>query len=183
MGERERERERENIPEDGGDVAEVGETAENLWPGVRDDRLEVGLGQHARVVESLHRLDDLVLLVGTGHLDDDGVPHVDDGVEEVEDMQELFGAGREVPGGEGTGVVVLPEEVQQPPGELLLDLLVLETPGVLHGFAADQTAPATGSLQLAHPAVGRHADCQTGPAERWKCFIFSKTLHGMPVLQ
>ena len=80
----------ENIPEDGGHVAEVGETAEDHWPGVRDNGLEVGLGHHSRVVERLHRLDDLVLLVGTGHRDDDGVANVDDGVDEVEDVKELL---------------------------------------------------------------------------------------------
>ena len=148
-----------NLPEDCCDIAEVRETAQDHWPGVRDDGLEVGLGHHARVVEGLHHLDDVVLVLR--HLDDDGVPDVDDGVEEVEDVDELLGAGREVPGGERTGVLVLPEEVQQLPGEFLLDLLVLQVPRVLHRLAAHQTAPPTGSLQLAHPAGGRHSHGQT----------------------
>ena len=40
----------------------------------------------------------------------------------VEDVDELFGAWRKVLGGESTGVLALPEEVQQSPGELLLHL-------------------------------------------------------------
>ena len=158
-----------NVPEDGGHVAEVGETAEDHWPGVRDDRLEVGLGHHPRVVERLHHRDDVLLLLSAGHRDDDWVADVDDGVEEVEDVKELLGAGREVPGGERTGVLVLPEEVQQLPGELLLDLLVLQVPGVLHRLAAHQTAPPTGSLQLAHPAGGGHSHGQTCPDHNRDC--------------
>ena len=154
-----------NVPEDGGHVAEVGETAENHRPGVRDDGLEVGLGHHARVVERLHRLDDFVLLVGTCHRNDDGVAHVDDGVDEVEDVKKLLGAWREVPGGESTGVLVLPQKVEEPPGEPLLDLLVLEVPGVPHRLAADEAAPPTGSLQLAHTAGSRHSNSQTGPED------------------
>ena len=150
-----------NLPEDGGDIAEVGETAQDHWPGVGDDGLEVRLGHHARVVERLHHLDDVVLVLR--HLDDDWVPDVDDGVEEVEDVNKLLGARREVPGGERTGVLVLPQEVQQLPGELLLDLLVLEGPGVLHGLTADQTTAPTGSLELAHPTGGRHSHRQTCP--------------------
>ena len=132
---------------------------------MRDDRLEVGLGHHPRVVEGLHHRDDVLLLLSAGHRDDDWVADVDDGVEEVEDVKELLGAGREVPGGERTGVLVLPQEVQQLPGQLLLDLLVLEVPGVLHGLAADQTTSATDSLQFAHAAGGRHSHCETCPGE------------------
>ena len=154
-----------NVPEDGGHVAEVGETAEDRGPGVGDDGLELGLGHHARVVEGLHHRDDLLLLVSAGHRDDDLVADVDDGVEEVEDMKELLGAGREVPGGERTGVLVLPQEVEQLPGELLLDLLVLEVPGVPHRLAADETAPPTGSLQLTHPTGGRHSHGRTCPGQ------------------
>ena len=60
---------------------------------------------------------------------------------------------------------MFPQEVEQHSGELLLYLLVLEVPGVLHGLAADDTSPSTGSLQLAHAAVSRHASCQTWPED------------------
>ena len=153
----------DGLPEDGGNIAEVGETAEDHWPGVRDDGLEVGLGHHARVVQRLHHLDDVIFVFR--HLDDDGVPDVNDGIEEVEDVDKLLGAGREVPAGESTGVLVLPQEVEQPPGELLLDLPVLQVPRVLHGLGADETAPPTGSLQLTHAAGTRHSHCQTSPGE------------------
>ena len=127
------------------------------------DGLEGGLGEHTGVLETLHHLDDLILVPSIG--DDDLVRVVNVGVEEVEDVDELFGAWRKVLGGESTGVLVLPEEVEQPPGELLLDLFVLEVSGVLYRLAADQTAPSTGSLQLAHAAVSRHASCQTWPED------------------
>ena len=119
---------------------------------MRHDRLEGGLGQHAGVVERLHHPDDLVLVLGVG--DDDRVSMVNVGVEKVEDVDELLGAWREVLGGERTGVLVLPEEVEQPPGELLLHLPISKVPGVLDLLGSDQTAAATDPLHLAGPPVG-----------------------------
>ena len=43
-----------------------------------------------------------------------------------------------------------PQEVEEPPVEIHLDLLVLQVPGVLHRLGADQTSPATDSPELAH---------------------------------
>ena len=128
------------------------------------DGLEGGLGEHTGVLETLHHLDDLILVPSIG--DDDLVRVVNVGVEEVEDVDELFGAWREVLGGESTGVLALPEEVQQSPGELLLHLPVCEVPRVLHLLGPNQTPAAADPLHLARPPVGRHS-CrgQTGPTQ------------------
>ena len=154
---------KENLPEDGGDVTEVGETAQDCRPGVRRDGLEDGLGQHSRVVESLHDLDDVILVLG--HRDDDGIANVDNRVDKVEDVDKLLGAWWQVLGGERRGVLVVPQEVEEPPGEIHLDLLVLQVPGVLHRLGADQTSPATDSPELAHAAGSRHPNGQIGSEE------------------
>ena len=153
-----------DLPEDGGHVTEVGETAQHGGPGVGDDRLEDGLGQHAGVVETLHHLNDLVLVLGVAN--DDILSVVNVGVEEVENVYKLLRAWREVLGGENTGVLSLPQEVQKSPGELLLHLPVCEVPRVLHLLGPNQTPAAADPLHLARPPVGRHS-CrgQTGPTQ------------------